>query len=84
MYTKIPPLSGKQLIKLLRKDGWAVGRKTKHGITLTKPFEDQTRVTFVPDTRAILPIGTLMAILGYKQTGLRRRGLLKIINKYGI
>jgi len=56
-------ISGRQLINLLRKDGWAIGRRAKHGVTLTKSFGDHIRVTFVPDTRALLPIGTLMAIL---------------------
>ncbi len=77
-------LSGKQLIKLLIKDGWSIGRKAKHGITLTKSFSDRTKVTFVPDTRASLPLGTLMAILGSKQTCIGRKGLADLIDKHGI
>jgi len=76
--------SGKQLIKLLRKDDWVVGRRAKHGVTLTKSSGDHTKVTFIPDTRASLPIGTLMAILGTKQTGIGRTGLSGLISKYGI
>ena len=79
-----PVLSGRQLISLLAKDGWSIGRRAKHGATLTKPFGDRTKVTFVPDTRASLPLGTLMAILGSKQTGIGRRGLTDLIDKYGI
>ena len=77
-------LSGKKLINLLRKDGWTIGRRARHGITLTKSFGDHTKVTFVPDTRVSLPIGTLMAILGAKQTGIGRKGLNKLISRYGI
>lgn len=77
-------LSGRQLIKLLVKDGWSIGRRAKHGTTLTKSFGDRTKVTFVPDTRASLPLGTLMAILGFKQTGIGRRGLIDLIDKYSI
>ncbi len=40
MYTNIPAISGKQLIKLLQKDGWQLGRKATHGLTLTKKFSD--------------------------------------------
>ena len=83
-YTKLPAITGKQLSKLLKKDRWTVGRKTKHGIALTKAFPNRTRVTVVPDTRASLPEGTLQDILGTDQTGIGKRGLLGLINKYGI
>lgn len=84
MYTKAPALTGKQLIKLLKKDGWVVGRKAQHGVSLTKSIGNRTKVTFIPDTRASLDSGTLGAILGVKQTGLGKRGLLELLNKYGI
>jgi len=38
----------------------------------------------VPDTRASLPLGTLMAILGAKQTGIGKKGFADLIDKYGI
>jgi predicted RNA binding protein YcfA (HicA-like mRNA interferase family) len=84
MHTSIPDITGKQLIRLFLKDSWGVGRKAKHGMTLRKRVGNRTRVTFIPDTRASLPIGTLRAILGTKQTGLGKNGLLKLLNKYGI
>lgn len=84
MYTKVPALSGKQLIKILQKDGWVAGRRASHGISLTKAFGDRTRVTIIPDTRASLDPGTLAAILGIKQTGIGKSGLLELLNKYGI
>ena len=83
-YTSLPAITGRKLISLLKKDGWSDGRKAKHGITLTKKFSDRTRVTFVPDTRASLPIGTLQDILSGDQTGLGRQGLLDLLNRYGL
>lgn len=83
-YTALPAITGKQLIRLLEKDGWKHGSKATHGITLTKNIGDRTIVTFVPDTKASLPKGTLMDILSKKQTRLGKRGLLDILNKYGI
>ncbi len=80
MYTVIPAISGKQLIKLLKKDGWVEGRRTKHGIALTKPIGGRTKVTIIPDTRVPLPGGTLQAILGTKQTGIGKKGLLELLN----
>ncbi len=81
MYTVVPAISGKQLIRLLKKDGWVEGRRTKHGIALTKPIGERTKVTIIPDTRAPLPEGTLQAILGIKQTGIGKRGLLELLNR---
>ena len=81
MYTVVPAISGKQLIKLLKEDGWVGGRRTKHGIALTKPIGERTKVTIIPDTRSPLLIGTLQAILGTKQTGIGKRGLLELLNR---
>lgn len=83
-YTSIPAITGKQLIRLLKRDRWIVRRKAKHGISLTKNIGDRTLVTVIPDTRASLDKGTLMAILSIKQTRLGKKGLLRLINKYGI
>ena len=83
-YTKIPAISGKQLLRLLKKDGWLVKRRTKHGLSVIKRVGNRTIVTIIPDTRASLDEGTLMAILGSKQTKLGKKGLLEILNKYGL
>jgi len=83
-YTRAPAITGKQLISLLKKDKWIDGRKAKHGISLTKHIGNRNRVTVIPNTTMSLDTGTLMAILGIKQTGLRKKGLLKIINQHGI
>ena len=81
---KTQAVTGKQLIKLLVKDGWIVNRRAKHGYSLSKRFEDRTRVTVVPYTRASLDIGTLSAILGPNQTGIGKKGLERLIKMYGL
>jgi len=82
MYTVVPAISGKQLINLLiKKDGWVAGRSTRHGVALTKTIGERTKVAIIPDTRASLPEGTLHDILGTKQTGIRKRGLLELLNR---
>ena len=83
-YTQPPAISGRKLIALLRKDGWIPKRRTQHDIALAKAIGNRTRVTVVPDTRASLDNGTLGAILGPKQTNIRKKGLLDLINKFGI
>jgi len=81
-HTKLPALSGKDLIKLLKKDNWQEGRQATHGITLIKRYTNKTRVTLIPNTNSSLPKGTLSAILGPKQTKIGKKGLLNILNKY--
>ena len=83
-YTKVPAISGKKLIKLLQKDGWEIKRRARHGVALAKTTSDRTRVTVIPDTYASLDEGTLAAILGPKQTTMRKKGLLDLFNKFGI
>jgi len=80
----LPAVSGKQLIKLFKADGWNDERKARHGIALTKKFGKTTRVTIIPDKRGSLPEGTLRAILGPKQTQLGSKGLERLIEKYGL
>lgn len=83
-YTKLPAISGRKLIKLLQKDGWIIHRRTRHGVALVKVMGNRKRVTIIQDTRATLPDGTLSEILGQKQTGTGKRGLLNLVNKFGI
>jgi predicted RNA binding protein YcfA (HicA-like mRNA interferase family) len=85
MPDKPPAITGKQPIRLLMKDGWTPGRRTRHGIALAKRFPDgRTRVTVVPDKRSSLPDGTLADILGSTQTGIGREGLAELIQTYGV
>ena len=81
-YTKLPPISGKMLIRLLKKDGWVDKRRTKHGVALARAFGDRTLVTVIPDTGASLDDGTLGAILSPKQTNIGKTGLLKLLNDF--
>ncbi|MDD2252191.1 MAG: type II toxin-antitoxin system HicA family toxin [Dehalococcoidales bacterium] len=83
-YTSLPAITGRQLIRLLQKDGWIVGRKANHGRTLFKDCSGRKIVTFVPEKSANLPDVTLSQILGTKQTGLGKKGLLELLNKYGL
>lgn len=86
MSVTLPEINGKQLIKLLEKDGWIEAGKRNHGIALRKyfPKEKRTRVTIVSTHNDTLPKGTLGAILGSKQTNLGKEGLQKLIEDYGL
>lgn len=81
---EIPSLKGKQLYRLLISDGWEVRRNSAHGMWLRKKFPEGYRYTTVKNTGHDLPRGTLNAILGPRETGLGREGLLALIEKYGL
>ena len=74
-------MSGKELIGLLKSDGWIEKGRVTRGIFLYKQFpgERYPRTTTVPDKTGDLPDGTLGAILGVKQTGLGKNGLNDLI-----
>ncbi len=79
---KLPVLSGKQLISILGKDGWSIGRTANHGLCVTKQHtkcNSGKRVAFIPNKNESLPVGTLMAILGTKQTNIRKEGMLGLV-----
>ena len=80
----IPTLKGRELYRLLIADGWKFQRHTRHGDFLTKKFEDKNRTTLVKNDGRDIPNGTLAAILGQKQTGLGRDGLLRLIERRGL
>ncbi|MDP2719540.1 MAG: type II toxin-antitoxin system HicA family toxin [Dehalococcoidia bacterium] len=65
-YTKLPAISGRKLIRILKRDGWTEQGRTRHVIALKKSFGDHTRVTVIPNSKASLDEGTLSAILGPK------------------
>lgn len=77
----LPALTGPELIKFLKKDGWEEAGKRTHGIALKKRYGDQCRITIIPTKTDSLPTGTLNAILGSKQTGLGAKGLRKLLQK---
>lgn len=81
----LPAITGKQLIKLLRRDGWELVRKANHGLALAKMGPDgRTHVTVVPDKRSPLPDGTLADILGPLQTQIGRHRLADLIERFGL
>jgi predicted RNA binding protein YcfA (HicA-like mRNA interferase family) len=81
----LPAITGKQLIRLLRKAGWSEARPAKHGITLTKHIpECRTLVTLVAKKGKSLPPGTLADILGDGQTRLGKKGLRELIEEHGL
>ena len=80
----IPTLTGRQLYRLLRADGWELRRRSNHGMFLIKRFGDRTRTTIVKDSGRDIPSGTLSAILSQRQTGLGRDGLLRLIERHGL
>jgi len=82
--SSLPVISGNQLIKLLSQDGWIIKRKAKHGLSMYKEFRNKKQVTIIPNKNDDLPKGTLSDILGPKQTNIGRKGLEKLINKYGL
>jgi len=84
MQNDLPAISGLQLIKLLEQDGWENKRHANHGKSLVKYFPKSriTKVAVIPNSSKSLPQRTLGCILSVKQTGIGRRGLLRIIGKY--
>lgn len=81
--SSLPAISGNELLKLYRKNNWAVAGRTRHGVAIRKLIGDRTRLGIIPTGNRSLPIGTLMAIIGPKQTGIGRAGFLAMIDKYG-
>ncbi len=67
-------ISGRELMRLLERDGWTRGGRGTHGILYYKRFpgENRPRSTVIPDKSTPLPDVTLGAILSVKQTGIGR------------
>lgn len=82
----IPAISGMALIDLFVLDGWTLHGDVAHGVLLTKydPNLGRERLVTIPRKRKSLPKNTLHCILSVKQSGLGRRGLLKLIEKHGM
>lgn len=77
-------ISGRELMRLLEREGWTIGRATRHGIAVSRHFpgERYPRSTVIPDKTADLPDPTLGGILSVKQTGLGRAGLQDLIDRH--
>ncbi len=78
-------ISGREVMRLLRLEGWTEGGRRTHGVFFSKHFPGETipRSTIVPDKVDPLPEGTLGAILGVEQTGLGKTGLEKLLERHG-
>ena len=74
-------ISGRELMRLLERDGWVRGGRKPHGIYFTKwfPGEARPRSTTIPDKSTPLPSSTLGSILSVKQTGLGSAGLRNLL-----
>lgn len=82
MAPRLARLTGHQLIRLLEKDGFEIARQARHGLAMRKRLPTgRTLVTVVKNTAEVIPVSTLMLILGPKQTQLGREGLAKLIRK---
>lgn len=77
---KLPAITGKQLVSLLKKDGWVEVRRSTHGVFLAKGRLS----TVVQNTSKSLPRGTLLDILGTRQTQIGRNGLQRLIDVHGL
>jgi len=82
MSADLPAISPTELIKILEKNGWKSGRRTNHGISMTKFVEGRNLVTIIPTKDKSMPAGTLSAILGSKQTQIGREGFLKLYKEF--
>ena len=68
--TKLPILSGREVMKLLSKHGFEIaGRKGSH-IRMKKITPEKVYIAIVPDNREI-PVGTLKSII--RQSGLSEK-----------
>lgn len=81
----LPAITGPQLIKLLKRDGWEEDEKRTHGLSMKKSFPNGiVRSTVIRTCNESIPKRTLSLILGPKQTNIGWPGLRKLINKYHI
>ena len=76
-------VTGRELMRLLERDGWVSGGRRNHGIFYSKRFpgELRPRTTLVPDVSTPLRPGTLGKILSVEQTGLGSAGLRALMRR---
>ena len=73
---KLPVLSGRDVIKILSKQGFAVARQKGSHIILVKESEDGKTGVVVPNHKEI-DKGTLLEII--RQSGMTKEDFLKMI-----
>lgn len=74
---KLPIITPKKLLKILKKSGFQLDRTTGSHFILYNKI-DKKRVT-IPFHRKELPKGTMMSIL--KETGIIKEELLKLLKR---
>jgi predicted RNA binding protein YcfA (HicA-like mRNA interferase family) len=74
--SKLPVLSGRDLVKLLGKAGYVPIRQKGSHIILSRTFDGKTKGLVVPDHREI-DKGTLVEII--RQAGLTRDEFFKLL-----
>ncbi|HZT05703.1 MAG TPA: hypothetical protein VFC51_01620 [Chloroflexota bacterium] len=84
MADELPALTGSQLIRLLTLDGWEEQRRSRHGVALGKAIGGRRRVAVVPTKTGSMHPNTLARLLGPKQTGVGRAGLVRLIERHGL
>lgn len=73
---KLPRLSGKEVIKILSKQGFIATRQKGSHVILKKENNDKTLVTVVP-LHSELDRGTLLEII--RQCGMKKEEFLKLV-----
>ena len=73
---KLPILSGRDVIKILSKQGFTVARQKGSHIILIKESKDGKKGVVVPNHKAI-DKGTLLEII--RQSGMTKEDFLKLI-----
>jgi len=73
---KLPVLSGREIIKALKKIGYEPTRQKGSHIILVKKTSDSKKALVVPDHKEVDP-GTLIEIV--RQAGLKRDEFMKLL-----
>jgi predicted RNA binding protein YcfA (HicA-like mRNA interferase family) len=73
---KLPVLSGREVIKALRKIGFEPARQKGSHIVLVRMVSDSKQAVVVPNHKEIDP-GTLLEII--RQAGLKREEFVKLL-----
>lgn len=73
---KLPILSGREVVKMLKKIGYEPTRQRGSHIILVKETSESKRALVVPDHKEVDP-GTLIEII--RQAGLKRDEFMKLL-----
>ncbi|GEM_PF-716348 len=79
MASKLPQLSGNELIRLYKENGWVADGRRTHGLALVKELHGERIVVIIPTKNRPLKDRTLNGIIGPKQSRVGRAGLLAML-----